>query len=494
MDFVVCLLLAGSVTGLAVAAPAWSVAALASGCVAMGALRVRKGRWQLAPAVVTASLCLAVVAAAGAGPPAWAVISLALLAAPAVAIVYWSPIPHLPVPSGPHAVGLTVADRDKAAQLHIWYPATGNSNDNRRYVFSNEEARAYSHALRALGGPGFLYQHFRLARRHSEDGAIPGSGRYPLVVFNHGGAMWPTQNSALMEDLASHGFVVVSLAHPGESASVSWADGSETPLDPEVIGAMNMAGQAVTDHANFLVCRRWQGRRALFDKLEPHYRPTLGQATRRWAKRSVETVDWLLDGNGGDELGAVVAAIDRRKVAYCGMSLGGSVAHECCYLDSRATAGVNLDGMNWSFDRADSSVPTPFLQVYSDPGTVVRTARRKADIECDDGDEDLTARTLQFNDYYYERPSTRGAREDVIRVTLKGAAHMTFTDQALAARGPMRRIVGTGEIDGRQASAAINSLVRDFLGAAFGGGGVADVAAAPHRHPCFVRQRLGPDF
>lgn len=41
---------------------------------------------------------------------------------------------------------------------------------------------------------------------------------YPVVFYNHGGTTYPEQNTAVCQELASAGYVVVSVAHPGSGA------------------------------------------------------------------------------------------------------------------------------------------------------------------------------------------------------------------------------------------------------------------------------------
>ena len=335
------------------------------------------------------------------------------------------------------------------------------NDDAARFIFSREYASAVTDAMRSLKAPGFLYNHFSRTVRNSVDNAPIAAGTFPLVIFNHGGAMWPMQSTALMEELASHGYIVCALSHPGESLAVVWADGDRTLIDEDKVVAQTKQTSAIQAHANFLVCNEEEQRREFFSSLQSHYSTTLTETTRRWADRSIETVDWLLAKTSADAA-RIATSIDEESVIYGGMSLGGSTAHECCFLDARAIAGFNLDGMNFSFDRADSQIPTAFLQFYGDYKLTRDSAAGKATIPVESSGND---HPLFYNDYFYEKPETRGSRTDVVRLEVKGAGHMAFTDQALAARGITKRLLGTGNVDGRAATRAINEFVRTFLDA-----------------------------
>jgi predicted dienelactone hydrolase len=78
-----------------------------------------------------------------------------------------------------------------------------------------------------------------------------GGSRFPVVIFNHGYLLYPWQNTALMEELASHGYVVFSLSHPRDSASYRTLDGTLVEADPwapsdELIAALKQLVGAPT--------------------------------------------------------------------------------------------------------------------------------------------------------------------------------------------------------------------------------------------------------
>lgn len=470
MDIAIALILVVAVAALYIVGAGISVIVLAGAGVAISVARLRRGRWQLAPTVLVFLLwVLASTIWWNETFPVWADVILVGLTVIALLIIYWSPIPHTPKPSGSFEVGLKQLDipaqaheTENRLQVHLWYPAEVQSGTKPRFFFEREEAAVYSGSLKALGAPTFLQNHFKLAQTSSFENACAADGVFPLIVFNHGGAMWPTTNFSLMEELASHGHIVCSLAHPGESAGVLWQDGSSTMITADYIESLRNDGDSVSDLANFLLCQDRDEKRGFLSSLEATNRDTLTAATERWASRSIAVVDWLLGEGAREMTDGISSGIDPEKIIYCGMSLGGSVAHECCYLDPRAVAGINLDGMNWTFSRIDSDVPVPFLQLYNDPTVGGSEIAAKADPKFSEPEE-LSPRMLLGNDFYYESPQTVGSRKDVLRVLVPGTAHMAFTDLAMAASGPMRKLTGTGRAKGRHVTVAINELCRVFL-------------------------------
>lgn len=259
----------------------------------------------------------------------------------------------------------------------------------------------------------------------------PGSpGRHPLVLFNHGGALAPDANRMLMQALAGQGHVLASVAHPGESADLAWDDGSRSGVDPERLAQLTMQGEPLQALARFHLAGDEAERRRLLPALEEGFRNSLTAATARWA---VQTLDALAQlqalAAAGDPL---MQAIDFERRAYAGMSLGGSVAVECCFRDPSARACINLDGMNWNFDRVDQDLPAAMLQLYADP-TLLRAQVRAIVAQTGPPRE----HDAMPNDFFYEPPERRGLRADVVRLVVPGAGHMAFTDHGGAAFNAM---------------------------------------------------------
>lgn len=55
--------------------------------------------------------------------------------------------------------------------------------------------------------------------------------KYPVILFNHGYSSFTTQSTVLCADLASSGYVVVSIGHPHESGAVRYLDGRVIKMD-----------------------------------------------------------------------------------------------------------------------------------------------------------------------------------------------------------------------------------------------------------------------
>ena len=150
----------------------------------------------------------------------------ALLGVAAAAAIWIFPIAPLPKPSGPYAVGVRTFELDDTARpgvfaaaageprrllVRIWYPAGDVRGRTPAPYLSAREASAAIHSRSATAG--FPLKHIR-TNSYADAPLRPGAKDLPVVFYSHGYTSFLAQNTVLMEHLASHGYVVVSVQHP----------------------------------------------------------------------------------------------------------------------------------------------------------------------------------------------------------------------------------------------------------------------------------------
>ncbi|WP_370950200.1 alpha/beta hydrolase family protein [Amycolatopsis sp. cg5] len=149
-------------------------------------------------------------------------------------------------------------------------------------------------------------------------------GKRPVVLFSPGFGSPRELHAVLTDDLASRGYIVVSLSHTFESAAVEFPGGRVEPqlrlgTDP---ATMKTAIDARVADTRFLLDQLTKLDRGLNPDAEQRPLP-LGLA----------------------------GALDLSKVGMFGHSYGGFTAGETMVTDRRIDAGVNLDGtMGYGFD------------------------------------------------------------------------------------------------------------------------------------------------
>ena len=335
---------------------------------------------------------------------------------------------RLPAPTGPRLVGFRDvefvdrtypvnrdADRDgRRLMARVWYPAKEVTGEPAPY-FTSDEADVFTEQTDAQVSelertqPAAMSMIFDLrlvppflrdvTTNGYLDPPIADGDRVPVLVFSHGGGSYVTQNTALMEDLASHGYIAVSVAHPGTSTYVRFPDGSietgegwtevlkahgEFQMDPEI-----MMGQMSVDVAD---------RHAVWFKLIDS---PLAALAPRWRDDLLATVDAFERGEVPAEL---AGRADTSHVAYFGMSFGGDSAPNAAHADPRAKAAVMLDGGLWLHDTFGADIRVPLLSL-------------SAPIPMLDG--------RYYNEFFFESHERMGLREDISRIVIAGPRTMT---------------------------------------------------------------------
>lgn len=398
---------------------------------------------------------------------------IALLVAVAALPIYLFPVSDLPAPSGKHPVGtryfeltdtsrtgLLGAKENEARRLLVrtWYPAGDITGLQPRGYLTDQET---DHTITGVGeqmSAPFLFQYFKHTQTHAYPDApvLTSTQKLPVVVYSHGFGIFASQNSALMEELASHGYVVYSIQHTGNAVGTIFANGDVVDLDPaQIAHRSNPEAMQASDAQK----KAFAGK-----NLDERY-----EGTMEHMKNSLENGDliiasapiWLGDrqfvmnqleqGTVPSHIADLAAASDMSRTGQIGMSFGGSTTGGICMVDSRCAAGVNLDGGDFHSTPLQKNIPVPFLMMYSDFKSVLQFV---------EADEDTPLRG--FNDFSYERPELAEVRDDVYRFMVKDATHAAFSDFTLFMRDPFKTLF-TGAVDGPAMIQIQNDFVLGFF-------------------------------
>lgn len=457
----------------------WMPAAPARGSVlliaALSALAaslwgVLDDRWQAAAGgAVALFFLLALLSARGRvqGVPFVSGAFLAVLAALATLALHLFPVAPLPKPTGAYAVGVRtfeLADTSRPGVFsaepteprrllaRVWYPATPGKDARPMRYFSPAEARTTAHGLGELVRFGPLLSHLKHVRTNGYENAplLAGhAGRHPVVVFGHGYMSFLGQNTVLMEELASHGYIVYSIQHTYDASDTVFPDGGIVPMD----------GQLKRRHDD----RRPQGMSALLTgkTLDERFAGHLllpeqdarlvRQSAPVWVRDRQFLLDRLAAGTVPGTVAEIAAASDVSKTGQIGMSFGGSTTGGFCAVDVRCAAGVNLDGLSYHLQTLGTELPVPFLMLHSD----LERFRRLIGSEA-------PKMPHSFNQFAYERFETAGQSDRVYRFQIKDALHMGFSDFTLFIRQPLGNVF-LGKVPARTMIGLQNDAVRGFF-------------------------------
>jgi hypothetical protein len=155
---------------------------------------------------------------------------------------------------------------------------------------------------------------------------------HPLLVFSGGALGAVSQNTGLMEELASHGYAGVSITHPGGTAGVQYPNGDIVTYAEDFRMAVLQGGVPDPDGKNSPnITNRFL---AAQTRLEENL--FMGPYLPRWRDDGLAVVDYLMTVT--PEMDPVLGHLvdGEPKVIYMGQSFGGSV------VGSAAQAGKQL--------------------------------------------------------------------------------------------------------------------------------------------------------
>ncbi|HEY0649649.1 hypothetical protein [Phenylobacterium sp.] len=458
------------------------LAGLAAAALALGVAGVLDDRWQDGVGGAVGLVALVVLgvnrlrkAKSRTGVPFASGTAFGLLAAGGVAAILLFPLWPLPKPGGPHPVGVRTFEVVDAGRLgvfaagpneprrllvRVWYPAGAVAGRQRARYFTEAEAGATAESVGSLVGfpPFFTYVKHVRTHSHLDAPLLPGAARLPVVFYSHGYTSYLAQNTALMEDLASHGYVVYSLQHTYDSAATVFPNGDVAPADPELSRrGKTTASEKARDEAQALAISG----ETLDARLEGYLRtrelalagesPRLMQSGGVWAADRIFLHDQLQKGAVPPAIREIAAAGDLTRVGEMGMSFGGATSGTVCMIDRRCAAGINLDGGDFPFQAFGTEMPVPFLMFHSDLGRLYGALGVKP-----------PTRMRSFNEFSYEAFATAGMRRDIYRVMLKDAQHLGLSDSALFVRRPVRDPL-FGTTPTKVLIGAQNDFVRGFF-------------------------------
>ncbi|PYR16081.1 MAG: hypothetical protein DMF94_29395 [Acidobacteria bacterium] len=345
---------------------------------------------------------------------------------------------ELPPPTGRYAVG-TTAWRVTDSSRHETFTTSGE--------FRQVEVLAWYPAAPPRSGglaayPETVFDGLAEVRTHAGLDAAPAvtPRKFPVLLFSHGYTSIPSAYTALLEDLASHGYAVLSIVHPYEATAATLADGrvvslldnAGTPLpairdvfgewgtEDETMGAVTRA----TDAAEQI--------RLLRGYLAGLRRTDL--ALRRSVDDTKLVIDRLSNVPPKSAAGQLAARLDIGRLGVFGHSMGGVTAGQFCLEDRRCRAGLNLDGIPQYGTMIDKSMPRPFLMVYS-----ARPGRSGA------------------SDAIYRR-----AAHPYYRVDVRDTRHLDFCDMVFWG-GPLRERPVLGTLAPLRATEITGVIVRQYF-------------------------------
>lgn len=262
--------------------------------------------------------------------------------------------PGLPKPTGSFAIGTTsyaLVDNSRKEPLspnpndyrelliQIWYPAQVSGKEQLASYARGAEIGIKEMIAAVTEKPisTFSYIDTLKSNAYLQAPVAEAKKSYPVLIFSSGGGGPAVTNTALIEDLASHGYIVVGMNYPYSTDPVAFPDGR--------------------------IIRRVDTISHLATREERHAARGIEQ------QKAVDDIAFVLTQltriNQHDEQNILTGALDLDHIGIFGHSFGGSTATQACRDLPQCKTGVNIDGRLWTTKEPTKGFSKPFMFIVT---------------------------------------------------------------------------------------------------------------------------------
>lgn len=362
-------------------------------------------------------------------------------------VLFWysSPIVKpLPKPTGPYAIGVeslplvdqqrqesyAAGDKKRALMAHVWYPA--EIQEGTRYPYLGNLMPLFKKAFAQLYRipqwlSNLLWRNI-YTHAFTDVPVAQKQTTYPVILFSHGLLGLPSQMYAsIIENLASHGYIVVGIDHPYFNILTQLPDGRVA------------SSQALS---------------AQFQRMnQVEQNKFLSQAIDVYKADFAFVLDELKKLNQNKNT-VFYTKLDLERVGVMGHSAGGTASIEFCRMDERCKVAADLDG--W-YDHVIGQEPIkkPLLLLFGEKS-----------IEVSEPSAEYLQRKELTREQYFEREQkivehkkALCSEQQCSRIIIPQATHDDFGDGALL-KWPLR---GWHAVDSYKVLEQINKHLVEFF-------------------------------
>ena len=191
---------------------------------------------------------------------------------------------------------------------------------------------------------------------------------FPVLIFSHGWGEHFSQNTVLMEELASHGYIVFSIAHHYEAKFSFYPDGHFITIDDSSERFLEIMDEQRNPEA-FAVfekmrkAKSYEEQEAVFRQSNELMPKLLVESPRIWADDISFLIDELENINQDNSIFS--GKMNLEQIGVFGMSMGGIASGQVCITYKRCMAGINMDGGIYG-DFLDTKISQPFMFMSSE--------------------------------------------------------------------------------------------------------------------------------
>ena len=296
--------------------------------------------------------------------------------------------------------------------------------------------------------PVYFYYPDVASASGSENGE---TGEFPLVIFSHGAFGYYQSNTSTYMELASNGYVVISLDHPYHSFFTKDTAGKTIIVNPQFmqevmyINEMGTPEQEIIELSHGWLDIRTADMNFVLDSMKETKELS---AIAEFTESGLPSYWHINEISDAEEILAVLAMTDIEHIGLMGHSMGSAASVTVGRTRDDIDAVIDLDGtmlgeqfsyINGVYDFYDEAYPVPLLSVSNEAHYF-------------EGQE--------LADWYVNSWVLANAK-DAKYTYFKGSGHMNFTDLPLFSPA-LTSMLGIGDVDAEECIVKMNRLVLDY--------------------------------
>lgn len=272
---------------------------------------------------------------------------------------------------------------------------------------------------------------------------------FPLVIFSHGAFGYYQSNTSTYMELASHGYIVISLDHPYHSFFTKDTTGKTITVNPEFLQQVMYINENGTSEQEIIeLAHGWLEIRTgdmnfVLDSVKRAKELTTEVQTalpEAWFTTEESTVQEIL---------SILAMTNTEEIGLMGHSMGGATSVTIGRTRDDIDAVIDLDGTmlgeefsytNGQYEFYEEAYPVPLLAISNEAHYF-------------EGEE--------VADLYVNRVVLANA-VDAKYTYFKGSGHMNFTDLPLFSPA-LASMLGIGEVDATECITTMNQVILDYF-------------------------------
>lgn len=279
-----------------------------------------------------------------------------------------------------------------------------------------------------------------------------GENSFPLVIFSHGAFGYYQSNISTYMELASNGYIVMSLDHPYHSFFTYDTEGKLITVNPEFLQEVMLVNEeSVLEEEILEKSHKWLAIRKADMNL-------VLDSVKTAKTEGISPDTWFIQSEENEnEIAKVLSMTDSDKVGLMGHSLGGAASVSVGREREGIDAVIDLDGTmlgeelsyeNGVYQFYDEAYPVPLLAIDN---------------------EEHYEEGIMVGELYVNTVVVKNA-VDSRHTYFVGSGHMNFTDLPLFSP-VLASLLGTGTIDETECIKTMNAIVLEYFNCYLKGNG-----------------------